>query len=175
MPESRTSSWSRAIDSGNPRELLRSGHVAPSGHEGRLHSDSRSKYFSLLDLLSVRFIATTKDTPVFRNGEPPGWRRVFAPAKSRLEVYENANPLPRAYVVTRPEWRDGRQAALLALTRPDFDPRRVVVLEGGPRPEVTATSSDDAGFAPAHIASYTPRRVVRWLNFSISLSHSCIS
>ncbi len=75
-----------------------------------------------------------------------------------VKIYENLQPLPRAFVVHDYLCADGAEDALAALRAPSFDPaRHVVLMECGGLPEPAK------GTAPHHdvaIVAYAPTRVV---------------
>jgi hypothetical protein len=62
--------------------------------------------------------------------EPPGWRAVGAMPPA--VVYENPRALPRAFLVGNAVVLPGEEERLRRLAAPDFDGRRIVVLEEGP-------------------------------------------
>jgi arylsulfatase A-like enzyme len=64
--------------------------------------------------------------------------RVGIEARAR-DLVEHPDALPRAFLVHRHRVVRGAEAVLAALARPDFDPRRVVVLEEAPDPPPRAS------------------------------------
>jgi hypothetical protein len=90
----------------------------------------------------------------------PPWRRILRRLPSHFVVYENDAPLPRAYLAF--DWISvaGGEEALEAIAAPDFDPRRMLVIEGleaGPGSDLRGRGGD---LVPAQIVSYRPSRVV---------------
>jgi hypothetical protein len=73
----------------------------------------------------------------------------------RFSVYENDSILPRAYVVADYHVEDTN--ALEILKSPDFDPKKVVILNRSPQ-----VNHPDSAYAmsPANIMEYTPNKVV---------------
>lgn len=106
--------------------------------------DARSLSSPLLDLMNVRYVLTTQNI-----GEP-GYQEVY---RGEINVYENEDALPRAFVVGRAQSVGNEAEALAALKAPGFDPRRVAIVEG------PAPSGGDDGFYPAAIARYEPNVV----------------
>lgn len=77
-----------------------------------------------LDLFSVRHVVQGPDEGEL---EVPGLRVVHDGRDAR--VYENTEAVPRAFLVGGQVVADGGEAALRAVTDPDFDPRAAVVTE----------------------------------------------
>jgi hypothetical protein len=117
----------------------------------------------LLDLLGVRYLLQPNSaSPV-----PGSWCARFEDADPRAydcaaggvqptgpyTVYENANVLPRAFVVPEAAPLPERPQVLEALTHTDF--RQQVLLEGGAEPAATFAGA----FRPAHIRDYQPNRI----------------
>ncbi len=118
----------RGYDSVIPARFVRLWEVMepPQGLlYNRLHklTDPRSLDSPVLDLLNVRFVLTAG--PVDR----AGWRPVYA---GEVYIYENANVLPRAFLVYRVEAAPNRTAARDRLGAPGFDPAAVAVVEASP-------------------------------------------
>ncbi len=66
-------------------------------------------------------------------GESDSWKRVYSEPSLNdtwLQVYENTDVLPRAFLVGQAEYAGSRKIALDLVAADDFDPRRQVVLEG---------------------------------------------
>ena len=120
--------------------------------------EPRSLDSPLLDLLNVKYILTTLRV------DSSGWRLLREDAPDRIgqpvRVYENQRVLPRAFLVER-----GIEAADLTdarrlLARPEFDPRREVILERvAPQPQVVREPGFEGAVGPAPIVtSYGPNR-----------------
>ena len=100
-----------------------------------------------LDLMGVRFLPP-------QGGLPAGlreWGRI-----GDTPVLERSTPLPRAFVVAVGERAPGQFDALARVQRPDFDPRRVAVLE---TPEGVALPSGAAPVTPATVTRYEHQRL----------------
>jgi hypothetical protein len=144
------------------RFYARMSRPPPAGQvfTGQLLADPARPEFRMLDLLSVRFMAVVQDdveTLRALGRRADDWRPVSAPLPGRFALFERSNVLPRAYVAfdARPV-RDEAEA-LAAVSTPDFEPRRTVVLEdaGAATPAPSA-----APIASARIVAYEPTRVV---------------
>ncbi len=115
----------------------------------------RDRSSRLYQFLNARYL-------VVKKGErPPGetFRPVFL-QDPRVDIYENAQALPRAFVVYDAQVVDGRAAALAAITTPGFDPARTVVLERsqGDIP-ASAAPSPQPSFTPAELEQTGPGRL----------------
>jgi hypothetical protein len=128
---------------------------------GRLNLDPSPARVRLFDMMSVRFIAAGKLAARFRAGlQKAGWQVAFAPVTGNLVVYENPDPIPRAYVATA-DWSVAAGAdALTALTAPGFDPRKVVVIESNDSQPLRPNEATDQAITPARITEYAPTHVV---------------
>jgi hypothetical protein len=130
---------------------------------------SPTGYFSPLRL--ERFEGFNRDVPIRRAedmmsekivltwGEPTRDQKTYLHeiySADMLHVYENPDALPRAYLAYHVEEVPDAQAALLRLTKSDYDPARSTVVEG-PLPVV---SLPGAGISPADIRLYSAQRVV---------------
>lgn len=79
---------------------------------------------SLLDLMAVRYIVSAVELP-------PNERNDLRLAHvGDLWVYENPDALSRAFVASKLRWAKTPQEASQKVTVADFDPHRLVVLEG---------------------------------------------
>ena len=126
-----------------------------------------SKY---LDLLNVRYVLTTQELceeaapvvpphaggeatslPTCGEGQQGGLRLAY---DGEIKVYERTTALPRAFFVTQAQFVSDGASALAALRRPDFDPRREVILEGQGEPFASAA------FGQVEVESYQPNQVV---------------
>jgi hypothetical protein len=84
-----------------------------------------SRSARLYDLLNVRYVLGKKDVVL-------DWDK-FALAfdgDPDLNVYENRNALPRAFIVPTAQFQPTADLALQAITQPGFDPSQTVVIEG---------------------------------------------
>lgn len=118
---------------------------------------------SLLDLLGVKYLLEPTTAPV-----SPGWRECMVDADAQAydfaaggvrplpaySVYENAQVMPRAFVVAGAAHLPDRSGVLESLKHTDF--RRQVLLEGW---QGTGTRSADDTFRPARIRDDHPNGV----------------
>ncbi|TAK30037.1 MAG: hypothetical protein EPO21_20015 [Chloroflexota bacterium] len=86
--------------------------------------DPRSLQSPLLDLLNVKYVLTTASIGL------PNLEEVY---RGEISIYRNTRVLPRAFMIDDPAGvtvaRDKEQALGL-LSKPSFDPRRSLILEG---------------------------------------------
>jgi hypothetical protein len=126
---------------------------------GTLHADPAWPEFRLLDLMSVRFVVVPKMDlaahAAFARLAPKWQRTLFA--RERSAVYENGDPLPRAYVAQHTIVVPSEDAALAATIDPTFDPRTAVILE--PEGTEVAPSAAPAPIVRERITRYEPSRV----------------
>ncbi|MBI1816115.1 MAG: YfhO family protein [Deltaproteobacteria bacterium] len=131
---------------------------------GLLDLDPSPAALRLADLMSLRFIVLHKITMPFRQAlESQGWTAAFDAMHGQFMVYENPNPLPRAYVANDLLVAANAESAMQMLTQADFEARRSVVLEPGEGMALTphASSHESSGtITPATIVVYEPMRVV---------------
>lgn len=100
----------------------------------------------LYDLLGARYLIAKKDTPLPANLQP-----IFTDDK-QMNVYQNKDALPRAFVVGQTLGGTHAQA-LQTIRAPEFRPDQVAVMEGGP------ASGAPAGPWPASIDSQTDNQM----------------
>ncbi|MBI2907296.1 MAG: oligosaccharide flippase family protein [Chloroflexi bacterium] len=74
----------------------------------------------LLDVMNVKYVLTAEEINV------PRFSRVF---QGEINIYRNENVLPRAFAVFSEERAVNKEQALAALSRPDYDPGRTVVIQ----------------------------------------------
>ncbi len=93
----------------------------------RYWSQLGSRSTPLYDLLNVKYIIGHKDVPL-------DWDKFVLAfdGDPQVNVYRNTKVQPRAFLVQRVERVESREAALVAIHRPDFDPRSAAVVERGP-------------------------------------------
>jgi len=106
----------------------------------------------LLSLANVKYVVSYE--PMAR----PGFELVF---EGKVRIYENANVLPRAFVVHRFRVVEPARARLRAMVRPEFAPDRTVILEERPEGWGTEDPIEDAasGVSSAEIVEYGPEEV----------------
>lgn len=114
----------------------------------------------LLNLAGVRYILT-------EGHEPEMWpnRLRLVYHEEGLNIYENLDVLPRAFIVHRAEALPSGEAVLERLGESDFDPASVALLEGAqliaPLPPFEETSAGQSDSEESvRIADYAPDRVI---------------
>jgi hypothetical protein len=128
---------------------------------GRLLTEPAQPHFPLIDLLSVRFLVLHVGNHArAADLEAQGWQRVFQSPASNWLIYENPEPLPRAYVAHTARHAPGADGALALLSGRRGDFHREVVLEGASADALASASETGRPITPARIASYQPTRVV---------------
>lgn len=101
----------------------------------------------LLDLLNVKYVLTTQNIGL------PGWREAY---QGEINIYENEDVLPRAFVLHQARRVGSEEEALEAMRNAGFNPRYEVIVEGGsPAPEPARRREA----TPAGILSYSPTQV----------------
>jgi hypothetical protein len=123
-------------------------------YQALLKAHIRDRSSRLYQFLNARYL-------VVKKGErPPGetFRPVFL-QDPRVDIYENTQALPRAFVVYDALVVDGRAAALAAVTAGDFDPVRTVVLERSQGEVPARASSPQPAFTPATLEQAGPGRL----------------
>lgn len=123
-------------------------------YQALLKAHIRDRSSRLYQFLNARYL-------VVKKGErPPGeaFRPVFL-QDPRVDIYENTQALPRAFVVYEALVVDGRAAALAAITAGDFDPVRTVVLERSQGEVPARASSLQPAFTPATLEQAGPGRL----------------
>lgn len=92
----------------------------------------------------------------FQTLVPGQYRLIYS---GDVKVYENLDVMPRAYVVREWLWAQDGEEVLSYMSEPQFDPRRMVVLEGdpqaGPEPPLAAQDAE----AEVEITHYGPEQV----------------
>ena len=112
----------------------------------------------IYDLLNVRFVLVRDGTPL------PEQYTLAYDAPGPLAVYENPDPLPRAWLVAGALIAPDEEAVLAALQEPGFEPTEAVVLlrEDGHSPvEGSAAQGMDA---PVSVQAYSENEMVLTAN-----------
>lgn len=122
-------------------------------HWERLWESSGGRDTRLYDLLNVGFVIVQDGTPL------PAQFRLAFDAPGPLAVYANPDPLPRAWLVADSLSVADDAAALEALTQPDFDPRRTVILAAGAA-AVSSAGSQPAAASRVAVVSYAANEIV---------------
>lgn len=91
----------------------------------------------LYDLLGVRYVLGSKEVTL-------DWDKfsLVDQRDPRVDVYRNETALPRAFVIHRAIVAEDQEDAWARIHEPDFDPARVVVLEGGQPLDIEAGVED---------------------------------
>jgi hypothetical protein len=105
----------------------------------RYWAELGSRTTPLYDALNVRYIILRRDVPL----DWSKWNLVFD-GDPDLVVYQNANEIPRAYLVDEALVEPDRERLFARLHEPGFDPRRTVLLEQGTSLGPSQSSPGDA-------------------------------
>jgi hypothetical protein len=108
-----------------------------------------------LNLLNLKYILLRPNLEV----KDPQFNLVFR--SPEMNIYQNRDFLPRAYIVHKTKVITSRDAILQELKGPAFQPRDCVVLEDSSSPSPDSTAAPDTGKAPLpRITEYQPNKVV---------------
>ncbi len=130
----------------NPLEL---------SHWHTLWENNGGRHTRIYDLLNVLYVIVRDGTPL------PEQYTLAYDAPGPLAVYQNPDPLPRAWLVAAAQILPDEDAVLAALKQPDFEPSETVVLmqttshSTGPE-ESTPLSMD----APVSVLSYSENEIL---------------
>jgi len=105
----------------------------------------------LLDLLNVKYILTKQEL----GGK---WELVYRDGDG-MNVYQNRNVIPRAFVVHQAEYVDNAEESLARLTDGQFDYHTTAILEEGPITTISLPDEPVPTPAEVHIIHYEPERV----------------
>lgn len=133
----------------NPLELV---------HWHTLWENNGGRHTRIYDMYNVRFV-------IVRDGTPLDDQYTLAyDAPGPLAVYENPDPLPRAWLVPAAQLLPDEEAVLAALKQPSFEPMHAVVLvqrHDIPSIPATADESDPSSMAgPVSVLAYSPNEIV---------------
>ncbi len=130
----------------NPLELV---------HWYTLWENNGGRHTRIYDLLNVLYVLVRDGTPL------PEQYTLAYDAPGPLAVYENPDPLPRAWLVSAAQILPDENAVLAALQEPNFEPSNTVVLmqniAHSPGPEESTPLSLDA---PVSILSYDENEIL---------------
>ena len=114
----------------------------------RYWEDVGGRSSRLYDLLNVKYVIVSRQSPM----DAAKFEVAFAQDPD-LVVYRNRHYLPRAFLVPQAIPAD-HEAAWAMIHEPDFDPSRVVIVEGGP-------ALDGQPDQPGHveITRYAPNQI----------------
>jgi len=127
-------------------------------HWQGLWNNNPGRHTRIYDLYNVRFV-------IVRDGTPLDDQYTLAyDAPGPLAVYENPDPLPRAWLVPAAQLLPDEEAVLAALKQPSFEPMHAVVLAQRhdiPSIPATADESDPSSMAgPVSVLAYSPNEIV---------------
>lgn len=105
----------------------------------------------LLDLLNVKYILTKQEL----GGK---WELVYQGGDG-MNVYQNRNVIPRAFVVHQAEYVNNAEESLARLTDGQFDYHTTAILEEVPVTRVSLPDEPVPTPAEVHIIHYEPERV----------------
>jgi hypothetical protein len=105
----------------------------------------------LLDLLNVKYILTKQEL----GGK---WELVYRDDDG-MNVYQNRNVMPRAFVVHQAEYVNNAEESLARLTDGQFDYHTTAILEQGPVTMISLPDEPVPAPAEVHITHYEPERV----------------
>ncbi|MYC94885.1 MAG: YfhO family protein [Caldilineaceae bacterium SB0661_bin_32] len=128
-------------------------------HWQGLWNNNPGRHTRIYDMYNVRFV-------IVRDGTPLDDQYTLAyDAPGPLAVYENPDPLPRAWLVPVAQLLPDEEAVLAALKQPSFEPMHAVVLaqrhDDIPSIPATADESDPSSMAgPVSVLAYSPNEIV---------------
>ena len=133
----------------NPLELL---------HWKNLWENNGGRHTRIYDLLNVLYVLVRDGTPL------PEQYTLAYDAPGPLAVYQNPDPLPRAWLVAAAQVLPDQDAVLAALKQPSFEPLHTVFLEhqnnNPPSPTTTAMSAASSMSGPVSVLEYSPNEIV---------------
>ncbi len=126
-------------------------------HWQGLWDNNPGRHTRIYDMYNVRFV-------IVRDGTPLDDQYTLAyDAPGPLAVYENPDPLPRAWLVPTAQVLPDEEAVLAALKQPSFEPLHAVVLaQHHDNPSISAADeSDPSSMAgPVSVLAYSPNEIV---------------
>lgn len=111
------------------------------------------RHRGLVSLMNVKYVVTAIDGV----RAPPYYRLVH---ERDVRIYENREVLPRAFLVDVAIVLDSPSAVLEVVTRPDFVPAAVVLLEDRASPPVASPADGGGPAGTAEVLQLTSNRVV---------------
>ena len=133
----------------NPLELV---------HWHTLWENNGGRHTRIYDLLNVLYVLVRDGTPL------PEQYTLAYDAPGPLAVYENPDPLPRAWLVSAAQILPDEEAVLAALQQPSFEPLHTVVMTqhngNPPRPATADQSPPSSMEGPVSILSYSENEIV---------------
>lgn len=133
----------------NPLELV---------HWHTLWENNGGRHTRIYDMYNVRFV-------IVRDGTPLDDQYTLAyDAPGPLAVYENPDPLPRAWLVPQAQVLPDEEAVLAALKQPAFEPLHTVVLaQNHDNPSILAPADESVPSSmaePVSVLAYGPNEMV---------------
>ncbi len=127
-------------------------------HWQGLWDNNPGRHTRIYDMYNVRFV-------IVRDGTPLDDQYTLAyDAPGPLAVYENPDPLPRAWLVPAAQLLPDEEAVLAALKQPSFEPMQAVVLaqrHDNPSVPATAGGADPSSMpGPVSVLAYSPNEIV---------------
>ena len=124
-------------------------------HWHTLWENNGGRHTRIYDLLNVLYVLVRDGTPL------PEQYTLAYDAPGPLAVYENPDPLPRAWLVSAAQILPDEEAVLTALQQPSFEPLHTVVLmQNDAHPPTSAESSPSSMGAPVSILFYGENEIV---------------
>ena len=132
----------------NPLELL---------HWKNLWENNGGRHTRIYDLLNVLYVLVRDGTPL------PEQYTLAYDAPGPLAVYQNPDPLPRAWLVAAAQVLPDQDTVLAALKQPSFEPLHTVFLaqqNNNPLPATTDESTPSIMSPPVSVLSYSQNEIV---------------
>lgn len=127
-------------------------------HWQKLWDNNPGRHTRIYDMYNVRFV-------IVRDGTPLDEQYALAyDAPGPLAVYQNPDPLPRAWLVPAAIRLPDEEAVLAALKEPSFEPLHTVLLaqqnDNALSPENTNESTPSSMSGPVSVLAYSPNEIV---------------
>ena len=133
----------------NPLELV---------HWYTLWENNGGRHTRIYDLLNVLYVIVRDGTPL------PEEYTLAYDAPGPLAVYENPDPLPRAWLVPAAQVHPDQEAVLAALKQPSFEPLHAVLLakenDSSPSPAAAHDSTPPTTSDPVSVLAYNPNEII---------------
>ncbi len=132
----------------NPLELV---------HRHTLWENNGGRHTRIYDLLNVLYVIVRDGTPL------PEQYTLAYDAPGPLAVYQNPDPLPRAWLVPTARVLPDEEAVLAAIKQPSFEPLHTVVLalphDSPSIPATTDESIPSSTTGPVSVLAYSPNEI----------------
>ncbi len=127
-------------------------------HWQGLWDNNPGRHTRIYDMYNVRFV-------IVRDGTPLDDQYTLSyDAPGPLAVYENPDPLPRAWLVPAARVLPDEDAVLAALKQPSFEPMHAVVLAQRHDISSIPATADESGLSsmagPVSVLAYSPNEIV---------------